>query len=293
MSKLTIQQFRDRFPNDDACLDHIFNLKYAVHQKCEGCKAPFNYKRVKDRKAYQCSKCSHQVYPMADTIFFKSTTPLTYWFYAIYLHSVCKNGVAAKELERQLSVCYKTALRMAHQIKILMSEKNIEIFTGETIIDESYVGGLASNKHISKRGEVKSGYSGKTAVFGIINKEGTKAYTKVMPVTDINGAVLKPLIRSLVETGSTIVTDYFGGYEHLHRNYTHIRVNHSSNEYVRDGHSTNRCENWWSSIKRQLKGTHISVSVKHLSKYISENSFRYINRNNQEQMFDLILNRIV
>jgi len=292
MKKLTITQFNQRFPNNDVCLDYIFNLKYGHLTECPECKAKFNYSRVKERRAYQCSNCRNQVYPTAGTIFHQSTTPLTYWFLAIYLHTICKNGVAAKELERQLNVCYKTALRMAHQIKILMSDKINEKFFGEVVADESYFGGENRNRHRSKRKKLGGGYLSKTAVFGIMDTKGEKIYTTVMHTEQINGLVLKPLIKKMVEKDSTLVTDYFGAYRGLNKDYRHIRLNHSDNEFARDGFSSNRAENFWSGLKRQIKGTHISVSPKHLQKYVSENSFRYVNRDKQERMLDIILNRL-
>lgn len=152
MNKYTIKQFRSDYPNDDACLDKIFLLRFSnlVYPKCENDK-PFAW--VKNRRSYQSPRCSFQVYPTKGTIFDKTTTPLIYWFQAIFLQTTTRNGVAAKELERQLNICYKTALRMAHQIKILMANKNVESFTGVIMADESFIGGLNKNRHNDKRVE--------------------------------------------------------------------------------------------------------------------------------------------
>ena len=108
MQKFTITQFKAAYPNDDACLDRIFKLRFSnlVCPKCESDK-PFT--RVKDRRSYQCPCCGFQVYPTKDTPFEKTTTPLTYWFMAIFLQTTTRNGVAAKELERVLNVSYPTA----------------------------------------------------------------------------------------------------------------------------------------------------------------------------------------
>lgn len=111
MDKLTIKEFKDRFPNEDACLDYLFQIQYAKLQACTECGGMEPFARVKDRRAYQCPLCSHQLYPTANTVFHKTTTPLNYWFTAIYLFTTTRNGVAAKELERVLPICYKTALR--------------------------------------------------------------------------------------------------------------------------------------------------------------------------------------
>jgi predicted RNA-binding Zn-ribbon protein involved in translation (DUF1610 family) len=146
MKKFTINQFRAMYPDDDTCLDKVFRLRYS-NLICPKCVSDKPFTRVKDRRSYQCPACGFQVYPTQGTIFQKSTTPLTHWFYAIYLQTTTRNGVAAKELERQLDICYKTALRMAHQIKILMSNRTTDPFTGVISMDETYVGGLNGNRH--------------------------------------------------------------------------------------------------------------------------------------------------
>ncbi len=267
-------------------------MKYGKQLACDTCGNDFNYARVKNRRSYQCNICSNQVYPTVNTIFEKSTTPLTYWFYAIYLHTVCKNGVAAKELERQLNVCYKTALRMAHQIKILMTDTNNRQFFGEVVADESFFGGLNINKHKGKKKKGTGSATKDIAVFGIIDYTGKRFYSKVMPVEQIKGEFLKPIVADMVNKSATLITDTFGGYYGLNKNYNHIRINHSADEFVKNGFSTNRIENFWSGIKRQIKGTHIAVSPRHLHKYVSEYAFRYTHRDQQRQMLDIILSRI-
>ena len=139
MKRFTITEFREMYPDNDACLDKLFQLRFKglVCPKCESDK-PFI--RVKNRRSYYCPNCGFQVYPTKDTVFEGSPTPLTYWFYAIFLQTTTRNGVAAKELERQLKICYKTALRMSHQIKILMADKRIGKLNGIVQIDECYLG---------------------------------------------------------------------------------------------------------------------------------------------------------
>lgn len=120
--KFTIKQFNKKYPNDDACLQEIFNSRFSDLKECLHCKKPFSFYKVKNRKCYACAFCGHQLHPLADTIFHKSSTSLKNWFYAIFLFSVSKNGVAAKELERQLGVTYKCAYRIAKQIRKLFDE---------------------------------------------------------------------------------------------------------------------------------------------------------------------------
>lgn len=291
MSKYTITQFREQFPNDDACLDYLLKLKYGVPTGCPECSVESKFSRIKGRRAYQCPVCSFQIYPTAGTVFHQTTTPLTYWFYAIYLFTTTRNGVAAKELERQLSVCYKTALRMAHQIKKLMSDEE-SILVGEVMMDESFFGGKTTNKHKWERDLLNARGTGginKTAVFGMMEKDG-KIITKVLDENKINGSILKPIIREHVSPDAIVVTDGHGSYKDLHKEFKeHHIIYHDRGIYVTDGFTTNNIENYWSTLKRMIKGTHIHVSKKHLSKYVDENTFRYVNRSEPDKMFERIL----
>ncbi len=101
------------------------------------------------------------------------------------------------------------------------------------------------------------------------------------------------IVKDNVHRESIVVTDANNAYKKAKDSFKgHIVVDHTKGEYAKNGYSTNKIENYWSTLKRMIKGTHIHVSKKHLSKYIAENSFRYMNRNQPDRMFDLILNRV-
>lgn len=292
MNKFTINQFREMYPDNDACLDKIFQLRFTnlICPKCENDK-PFT--RVKGRRAYQCPCCAFQVYPTKDTVFEKSTTPLTHWFYAIFLQTTTRNGVAAKELERQLNVCYKTALRMSHQIKLLMADKHLGKLTGTVQIDETYIGMKFENMHRKQRAELfKEGTSSadkKTGVIGFISDD-KKIKLEVM--TD--NKTFKQRVKKHVSKDAILVTDGHAGYSGLNLHYVkHEVINHIENEFKRGEYHTNAIENVWSNLKRTIKGTHIHVSAKHLQKYVDEVAFRMMNKDKQDTMFETILQNVV
>jgi transposase len=118
--KYTIKNFKADFPDDKTCLAFIFKNRYPKGLACSKCERN-SFVPVEGRRSYACA-CGYQIYPTGGTIFHKSPTPLTLWFHAIFLMSQSKNGVAAKELERQLGVTYKCAWRMAKQIRLLMGQ---------------------------------------------------------------------------------------------------------------------------------------------------------------------------
>lgn len=277
----TLRDFQEQFPNDRACLDFLFKTRWPNGGTCPECGKKDCFYAIEKRRSYSCSWCAYQLYPTAGTIFHKSTTSLVSWFFAIFLMSTSRNGVAAKELERQLGVTYKTAWRMAHEIRKLMQDGPVK-FTGECEADETYVGG----KRPGKRGR---GAAGKTAVVGVANRRGG---VQAKVVGAVNTANVIRHIRDTVEPGATIHTDEAHHYNYVAPlGYSHEAVNHARKEYVRARCHTNTIEGFWSQLKRSIDGTHHHVSPKYLQAYVDEFAFRYSNRYELSPMFDLMVNR--
>ena len=109
MAKLTVRDFFDRFPTDDACLQHVMEVRFGMRHDCAKCGMDATFHRITGRQAYACAHCGDHVYPCAGTVFEDTRTPLQLWFYAIYLFVTTRHGVSGKELQRQLGVTYKTA----------------------------------------------------------------------------------------------------------------------------------------------------------------------------------------
>ena len=145
MKKFTVHQFNQMFPDEDTCLDTVRDMLYPEGIVCRNCQDVTTHYRLKGRKAYSCQYCGSQVYPLAGTIFAKSSTPLRSWFYSMYLMASTRTGISAKQLERELGVTYKTAWRMFKEIRKLMNEDSGPLF-GAVEVDETYVGGKRRGK---------------------------------------------------------------------------------------------------------------------------------------------------
>lgn len=289
--KYTINQFRREFSNDDVCLDTILKIRYKKMPCCPQCQQQTTFKRVKGRRSYQCSDkdCQYQFYPTAGTVFEKTRTPLSDWFYVIYLMTSTRNGVASKEVERQLGVTYKCALRMTHCIRKLMSV-DYGLLKGIVEVDETYIGGDRKNKHKSIRQASKiKGYMEKTPLLTLLERNGS-IISKVLDVS--TGETIRPVVLDNVEKGSVLITDGFKAYMTLEKNYTHQIINHAQDEWGRNNIHTNTIEGFFSHLKRMIEGTHIKVSKKHLQLYVNEHSFRYVHRKIGQEMFFTILNQI-
>lgn len=275
--KYTIKHFQKAFPNDDVCLAYMFARRWAS-KPCPSCGRTGTFSRIVERKQYACI-CGFQVAPTVGSIFEKSSTPLTLWFFAIYLFSQSKNGVSAKELQRQTGVTYKTAWRMAHEIRKLMEETSKK--SGGTFeVDETYVGGRS-------KGTVGRGTK-KRPVFGIV-KRGGKIVTRHLP--NVVRKNVMPVIFGTAAKGSTICSDEYHLYKHAFPNMTHKTVNHGGKQWVSGVAHTNNLEGYWSHFKRALKGTYVHVSPKYLQAYLNEFSYRYNHRASASPIFSLLLRK--
>jgi transposase len=122
MAKATFKDFQKLYPTDAACLEKLMEMNFGGTEiVCPACKKDSKFHRLAERRAYVCQWCGHHVYPAAGTIFHKSRTPLTTWFFVMYLMTSTRHGVAAKEVERQTGVTYKCAWRMCHELRKLMA----------------------------------------------------------------------------------------------------------------------------------------------------------------------------
>jgi transposase len=268
LGKLTVSEFFARFPDDDACLTHIMEVRYGLRHECENCGKYRTFHKVKGRPAFNCAECRSQVYPCSGTIFQDSRTPLRVWFYAIFLFVTTRHGVSGKELERTLGVTYKTAYRMGMQIRKLMARADgFAMLKGHVELDEAYIGGRRSGR----RGR---GADNKTVVMGLQEREG-RFVAETIP--NAKTPTLREVVLRNVEKGSAVSTDEWAAYYLLKKEgYDHKTVNHSRGEwrtynYRRDEyHHTNHVENFWRLFLREF-------------------TFRSNHRAMQNAMFDLLI----
>lgn len=204
--RYTVEQFHAEFPDNDACLEHIKEQRWLKGvTKCVPCGKKRKHHRVTGRTAYVCDHCGHHIYPLAGTIFEKSTTSLTTWFYAMYLMGSTRCGISAKQIQRETGVTYKTAWRMFKQIRTLMSE-DVKM-EGEAVeMDETYVGGQRKYG----RGRPQRGDKKLTPVVGIVERNGGRVFATV--TKDVTAYTLMGILKEKVLPESMVFTDEMPSY---------------------------------------------------------------------------------
>lgn len=285
MAKFTYEEFKRQYPTNEACLDKIFQLRYAHLPECPKCGRPAAWRKVCTRRCYQCRHCYEQFYPTAGTVFEKTRRPLVDWFFVIWLFTTTRNGVAAKEVERQLGVGYKTAFRMTHCIRTLMKKIGPEKLKGFVELDETYV---SKGKSKTEKNEAGRSAKNQTPVFGMVERMGN---VKAFALENVRKEIIFPLIKTHVDATAKISTDEFKLYVNINSELgmQHGTVMHQLKQYRINDVSTNTIEGFFGQLKRMIGGTHLHVSATYLNNYVAECVFRYNNRKNQNGMFDAIL----
>jgi len=282
MLQYTLKDFQRQFPDDATCLEWLRNYLYPDGIYCRKCEAVTKHHRVVSRPSYSCDHCGHHVHPTANTIFHKSPTPLTTWFYAIYLMAQTRCGISAKQIQRETGVTYKTAWRMFRQIRSMLTDESGKLGgkRGPGVeMDETYMGG------VRKFNGGRTPKNPKTPVFGIAERKGrVRAFT----TENVQGATLLPIIREHVMPKSTVFTDernVYDGVSHTSDGYWHRRIQHNERVYVMGNVHTNTVEGFWSLVKRGISGVYHNVGRHYLQTYLNEYSFRYNRRFDEQPMF--------
>jgi transposase len=284
MKPFTLKDFQKMFPDDVTCLEWLRQHLYPEGIYCQKCEATTKHHRVKSRPSYSCDQCGHHVHPTAGTIFHKSPTPLTTWFYAVYLMASTRCGVSAKQIQRETGVTYKTAWRMFKQIRSMLSDDNPSPMGGlnrKVEVDETYFGG----KH---KGYVGRSYD-KTPIVGMVQRKGN---VRAFVASDVKQDTLRGLIKEHVLPRTMVFTDDFSAYNGLDaRGYIHQR-NHSEKVYVSGDTHTNTIEGFWMLIKTGISGVYHSVGKAYLQSYLDEYAFRYNRRFDTTPMFHSFLHQV-
>ncbi len=269
------------FSDLDFTTAYVAKLRWPDGPVCPRCDGR-EHSYLKTRRVWKCKACEKQFSVKVGTIFEDSPIGLDKWMAAIWLIANSKNGISSHELARHLGITQKSAWFLLHRIRLAMQMQTFDKLTGHVEVDETYIGGKARNMHKAdkaRKGITGKGMSGKVAVLGMIERDGT---VRAQVIADTKYRTIDPLVREAVESGSNVYTDALGSYKYLGDEYDHRTVDHAV-QYVDGELHTNHIENFWSLLKRGLNGTYVSVRPFHLFRYLDERIFTF----NERDLTDL------
>jgi transposase-like protein len=275
------------FADPDHCRDYLVARRWPNGVTCPVCGSQTVY-FDKSRNGWEC-KTRHERRKFTlktGTIFEDSALGLDKWLPAVWMIANMRNGVSSHELARSLGVTQKTAWFMLHRIRLAMQDTaSGGKLGGDVEVDETFIGGRARNMHAAKRKRLGISQSrsmiGKVAVMGLLERHtkddgGSRVRTQV--IANRRKHQLEATVSDNVEAGSTLYTDALRSYDRMgQRGYVHHVIDHAE-EYADGQVHTNGLENYWSLLKRALKGTYVSIEPFHLFRYLDEQAFRFNNR---------------
>jgi transposase-like protein len=292
----TLQQAILHFSDFDNCREYMVKLRWPDGiVKCPQCGSD-NVDYLPNARVYKCyEKHSRVKFSLkVGTIFEDSPIALEKWLPVMWMLANCKNGVSSWEIHRAIGVTQKTAWFMLQRGRLATQCEDSEKLSGEIEADETFIGGKVTNMHRKSKRAIKAkndGAWGKTIVLGLLEREG---HVRAAVAPSRRRHQVHANIAENVEPGSKLYTDEFNSYDNLPKDFVREFVNHLDS-YVQGRVHTNGIENFWSLLKRALKGTYVSVDPAHLQAYVDEQCFRFNNRldMNDGDRFDAVMSQIV
>ena len=279
---MSIANFNKLYPDETSCQEWLAKQRWGGKDKaiCPFCKCKNCYQH-KGIDRFTCKQCLKQFSVRYNTIFAESRLPLKKWFLAIYFETTLKKGISSLQLAKYLDIQQRTAWFLLQRIREVMKNNDNTPFSGITEIDEAYIGGSETNKHLDKKNKVE-----KTCIIGLVNRD--KKQVRAYKVSSNEKENLLPKVYLNCKDKSNIFTDSYNGYDDLKKYYNHEFVKHCAGEYNRDKKdnqgrtaykiNTNSIEGFWSQLKRGINGIYHWASKKHIQRYINEFCYRYNNR---------------
>lgn len=300
MEPKTLQEAIVYFADPDNCVRYIVARRWPDGVVCCPTCGRSEAAYIPKRRVWQCKsrhpQCQFSV--KVGTIFEDSAISLDKWLMAMWMVANCRNGVSSYEIHRAVKVTQKSAWFMLHRIRLAMKGEMDEKLGGgggPVEVDETFIGGDPKKMHRAKRLKLKKGVNAinKVAVMGMLDRDTREVRAKLIP--NVTRETLQNEILAQIEGKSTVYTDGWQGYCDLNtRDFIHETVTHMD-QYVRGQIHTQGIENFWSLLKRGLKGTYVAVEPFHLDRYVDEQAFRYNNRLNQKDgdRFSKLVGQIV
>lgn len=289
----TLQAAIKHFSDEQTCIDAVASLRWPDGKPvCPSCEKTDHY-WLASQKRWKCKECWKQFSVKVGTIFEDSALSLTKWLPALWLLVNCKNGISSYELAKDLGTSQKSAWFMLHRLRLALKSGSMTKLgdNGGTVeADETFVGANVQKMHKSRRAKMQAIASntygmnrhaiGKTIVMGMLDRDLRKVRAMVIP--NVKRATLQEQILNHVAGGAKVITDDATGYRYaMAEGFAHEVISHAQ-EYVRGQVHTQGIENFWSLLKRGLRGTYVAVEPYHLERYVDEQVFRYNTRKHDD-----------
>lgn len=267
---ISVMELADMFPDEEAARKWFEEIYWPEGRCCGHCGSQRTREAKHKTMPYWCTDCRSFFSVRTGTALECSRLPLRKWAFAVYLYVTNLKSVSSMKLHRDIQVTQKTAWFMLHRLREAWSESGLEQFMGPVEVDETYIGGLESNKHAKDRLRAGRGTVGKAPIVGA--KDRVTGRIQARHVENVKQGTLHTFVHSVTRKGAEVYTDNASAYKGLPN---HKFVSHGAGQYVDGDVHTQGIESFWSMLKRAHKGTFHKISTKHLHRYVAEFTERH------------------
>jgi len=277
---LSLFEFQEKFPDEDACLSYLSKEKWKFGFVCPNCGHTkyCSAIRIYDR---QCTKCNRVTSPTAGTLFHKVKFSILKSFYIVYFLSTNKKGITSTELSRKLSLRQKTCWLFKRKVMTAMKSSGNNKIETNSEVDETVVG--AQEEDVVGRKNNK-----KRLVVFAIEKKGrgvSRLYGKV--IQHSSSKELGAFMKDTLSADCKIKTDKWSGYTPLKADFKNLTQIYSGEK----GNNFPELHRAIMIFKAWLRGVH--HSVRDLQSYIDEYTYRFNRNFMKENIFDNLMARMI
>ena len=301
MSKVptTLREAVIHFADPENCHKFMVRLRWPDGEvRCPHCGSD-DVEWLPNARVFKCyQKHPRQKFSLkVGTVFEDSPIGLDKWFPVMWMLVNSKNGISSWEIHRAMGVTQKTAWFMLQRGRLAMQDPTTGgKLSGEVEVDETFIGGKArfmhKDRNRKRRGHLRKapGPWGKAIVAAVLERGGK---VRAQVIERRKKRDMHAFVKANVESGSNLYTDDLKSYDGLDTDYQHQAIDHAQC-YVDGQTHTNNCENFWTLLKRGLKGTYVSVEPFHLFRYIDEQAYRFNERKATDaERFDAVMKQVL
>jgi transposase-like protein len=278
----SILDFTDRFKTDLDCMEYLAEIKWKNGFNCVKC----NHTKFTIRKknfARDCNLCHHIESPIVDTMFHRVRFGLRKAFTIAFELSATTKGISTKQMANRLKISRTTATNFIKKVRISMASSQSKPMIGQVFVDEFVFGG----KEDLKQG--RSNDSKKKKLILAVETTETGGIKRVYfeRLKDYSSAELRKIFDKHISKTAQIKTDQWTGYRPLLKEFDITQI--KSNK----GSSSKEIHTIIHQVKSWLRSTFSWVHEQHIQKYLNEFSYRINRSNNKDNIFDLLINRMI
>lgn len=277
-----IISFLDRFPDDNACKEYLYNLKFTKDFKCPKCghnafwEGPKPFYKV-------CKSCRHAESPTANTLFHKVKFGLRKAFIICFQMTCTTKSMSSVQMAKMVDTRQMTAWYFMSKVRKAMASSKQHPMEGAVEVDEFCVGGKEEGKPGRSRDVKKT----KAVIAMELSEAGGVKRLYIRKIEDYSSRSLRPLFDDHISREAEVRTDGWTAYQPLKQDWQ------IEQEASNGGKNFNKLHLMISQVKSWLRCIPTHVQAQYAQSYFDEHCFRINRSQHKDTIFHKLIHRMI